>query len=475
MPTTPLHFPRVVSPMDDEVPASYLARLAWTNGFEDIRQFARVIGIDGDIRRFSEHDANMLSDKTGHCLDRLRRYTVASFVFISFGESIVRRTQLNNKGIRFCAECLQDARKDGSALHIRGPWQWRLITHCPIHGATLSVALQDPRRLSSFDSLLRADAATIPSGNSYPRASDQYFYDRLSHPPSSAFLDAFPVYLAADLCVLLGRCLQMQEMKENGLRRYTEREFQRGFDIAHKGESNVWSFLAEHVRVVCKRVTHPRLIYSPFLTWWSSNKGDPRAASVMSFVQRHAETHVALEPGDAFVWPVAERRYHSIKSACQEHGLSENEVREVLARVFVEQDEPHFFDRLEFERSLATPSASQKRASANEILSLDAARRKLGVTSKAMLNLTASQLISTVELKNMSLWKGRTRRGIRMRELDRFSREYVSLDQLAAQHRISRTEMHDKLRKSGIEPALPTRSSMALLFRRRDLKTAGIN
>lgn len=461
--------------MDDEVPVSYLARLSWTNGFEDVRQFVRVVGIDGDVRRFSERDANMLSEKTGHCLDRLRRYTVASFVFISFGESIVRRTQLNNKGIRFCAECLQDARKDGSALHIRGPWQWQLITHCPIHGATLSVGLQDPRRLSSFDSLLRADAATIPSSNPYPRASDQYFYDRLSRPPGSAFLDAFPVYLAADLCVLLGRCLHMQEMKENGIRRYTEREFQRGFDIAHKGESNVWSFLAEHVRVVCKRVTHPRLIYSPFLTWWSSNKGDPRAASVMSFIQRHAEAHVALEPGDAFVWPVVERRYHTIKSASQEYELSELEVREVLTRAFGEKDEPPFFDRLEFERSLAKPSASQKRASANEILSLDAARRKLGMTSTTMLSLMTSKLISTVALKHMSLWKGRTRRGIRMRELNRFSREYVSLDQLAAQHQINRAEMRDKLRKSGIEPVIPTRSSMALLFRRRDLKKAGIN
>lgn len=457
----PKYLPRPVSPLPDEYPASYVARLAWANGFENFAEFASILGLEKDLRHNLSKEANdLLTEKTNCCLEPLKRFSITSGVIIPFGDGLVRRAQVKGVGLRYCSQCLEEDNPSGR--YIRGQWQWRVITHCPRHGCRLDLDLRDPRRLTTFNGLACSLSGQLDAGHE----CDRYFYGRLSQPADASFLDSLPAYVAAEFCVLLGKCLQMQEKRLLTACDEEETELRRGFRIASGGRNAIWSFLSQHVEKVSRRIPHPSLIYSPFLRWWAANKHNPDAIPVMQLIQSHAVDHVAVGPGENIAWPVAERVVHSVKSASREYRLPASKVRMILAPNYPNGVLPHFFKKAEIEALLVKSPGPDKAA---ELVDLKTARRRLGVSVATMKELVDTGLISRQETANTRSWRSRKRSWVKTTDLEQFLFDNVSVDQLAASFQMTRSAILESLTKRGVRPILPSRFRSTPFVRRADM------
>lgn len=575
MPTNPAYFPRSIRPLPDEWGFSIIARLAWANGFSHTGEFAKIVGHDiSPGYRLSEPAVELFSASTGLLPPTLQSYSISTGVKCLYGGDEVRRADIKGKGFRYCAKCLAaDAVRSGpNGVYIRGPWQWRRISNCPLHGCQLTQETRDPRLIVSFAEL----SSSADSAVRLPHPCDRYYYDRLCHRQGTGYLDQFPAYVSVELCEVLGKCRLMQTATSPGSEVAEDTIARRlGFEIASKGLENVRAFLTDHVATMSDRVPHPLRIYAPFLRWWSINSHDAHYVPAMQTIQDHAERHVALEPGEQILWPVTEPKMHNENTARREHNLSKEEVREIVSRNNASPTPLRFFGRNQFRdwlenssrfssligasdalgcpvgsvqlmmsrgylrevpvgdgrnslvrqsdletllkkltaisvlrtgqqnlqaiediagrlnvdvgdvldfalkegsvkisrnsgrvriRDLLIEAAESKlflefRRSADHpasgsedeaIIDVKAARRRLKVSGPTMTELMENNIIPSVVIANQSAWKGRSRTWLKLVDIEKFEREYVSIDELAKGHRISRSAIQRELASSGI-------------------------
>ncbi len=366
--------PRSVPVHDDECVESFACRLAWANGFRaaiDMMSSGQSTG--GTLRNLSPKALSRLAELSGIPEENVRKFTVAPGVIVPFGETTVKRSQLNLQRVRFCPHCLRDdARKEnqvrGGHQYIRAAWGWSMISSCAVHGSPLVSRVIEPQSLQDFKPLLRGITPVEPTE---VNEADIFFYRRLVSPAGTSFLDAFPAYVAAEFCTLLG---EFDEALRRGAVRHRiaggfETPAQRctGYTIAKGGREAVWDFLTEYVRQISRTVTQPKAIYSAAHHWWKVNKHNQDYHPLMKLLQQHAEEHVPLDRGEVFFWPVLTRKVHTAPSAANAYGLSDKRIKQILAERY-DGELPRFLKKSIIHRPLLDARSWLNTGEVGEIL-----------------------------------------------------------------------------------------------------------
>jgi hypothetical protein len=318
----------------DEMPMSYLMRLAWANGFNTAHSLTKLSSDFRvqDIPLMTPKVTNRISRWSGYSADELRDYAIPAGVIVPFGKSSVKRRSLRFRhSTTFCPRCLSSD-FPAHEHYIRGPWAWRTLTHCYIHGARLITSALALPYTRAFSELLEG---IEPDEEVELHPSDEYFYKRIAEAPGDGFLDQFPAYIAAEFCAVIGKFMASQgESSVRIMPRTTpDSKYRRmGYQIAVHGRDAVWEFLRDYVSSASQTISSYRLIYGPAVRWWRENMHIPEYRPLMELFQDHAENHVALGEGDLFFWPVARRKVHTIASAAHEYriyrGRLESELKE---------------------------------------------------------------------------------------------------------------------------------------------------
>jgi hypothetical protein len=419
--THPSSLRQAVSIATSELPCSFLSRSAWANGFTTADEFCAVTGLARNhVFEVPDMYAETLSGWTRSPVTALQEFSMPKGKIIPFGFSSVKRTQLQMNGARYCPHCLHDDVRGGAdnprTGYIRAPWHWKMISHCPEHGCLIA---QDKTGILHLENLGSLIAEKERVEISEPTAADRYFYDRLAKQSGPSFLDEFPVYVAAEFCAVIGQFhkgMHTQTLNERiagGFENYDVRR--EGFAIAAKGRDAVWDFLTEYVADASKRIHLPRRIYSPFLRWWSANKHNGDYKVLFKLVQDHAEEHVALEPGDAFVTLINKRRVYTVATAAKHYALSEERVRRALQTKMGVRVLPYFLRRAQIHHTLL--EAASYVATSEVAIALDCSMRMCDDLIKA-------GLIATVPNRDC---EGRVYRLVHQLEIDRFIRELGSV------------------------------------------------
>lgn len=393
----------------DETGESSLARLAWANGFQSTQEFAYITGLRlAPGGRVKDEDIPKLSEWSGMPIAVLRRFDIADGTVVPFGATTVKRFQLRSGQSGFCPHCLAD---DASEPYLRGPWKWSLLTHCHVHGCELrpfpaKFNIADAR---DFSTLAVEVSRSEPSK---PVEADRYFYERLTLPAESGFLDRFPVYVAAEFCALIGqfhRAVELGALTERIPGGFENRDVRlRGFEIAKHGEEAVREFLSEYVRNTGTRVTAPVRMYSPALHWWEVNKHNDDYLPMMRLFQDHAENNIPMEPGEVFMWPITRRKVHTLATASRDYELSEERILRVVEAKLSPSPVPRFLKRSEVHHWLLEEKS---------YVTTSEAASALGCTIELVDLLIKSDLLAAVPNKTA---EGRVFRLIHKVEIDGF-------------------------------------------------------
>jgi hypothetical protein len=330
--TNPGHLLRRPSLLAGELPASYICRLAWANGFSSAGEFCRITKLQANaLVTMASDTADTVSMWGSIDKSELRKFAMPTETIITYGDTAVKRTQLQTTGIRYCPECL----KRDSTPYIRGAWHWRMIGRCTEHGCLLELDRRGASHSSSFAEFAY-DGSTHAPRNLL--TADTYFMGRLHGAKSNDFLDQFAAYALAEMCTLIGHL-------EHGVRTETSKDRiaagfenpelrQRGFEIVSCGRQSMWDFLSEYVSATSKRVKSRGDFLAAVLYWSKVNKHNPEYQPLFRLFQEHAEENLPFEPGEAFIWPITKRKVHTVATASREYGVSEERVRRTVEKAY---------------------------------------------------------------------------------------------------------------------------------------------
>ena len=337
--------PFLVDMHADELPVSFVSRLALANEFSSLKKFCSFHGVDlRTISSMPPATAAFIESRSIVESRHLTRYAVpavrdADQGRCEFGFGIIDKRQLRVSGSRYCSKCLQDDLINQSGLpetrpYLRAAWRWSLIHTCHIHCRALethpSVDLAD----FAFDVSGQPEQTSVSSevGGCF----DKYFSTRVSKTGGTTFLDSLKLHVALEFCTALGR---MQLQQENGRLRgtgpsgYETNDTARlGYAIARGGREAVSQFLNEFVRTMIPTVRYIDSLYAVPVNWLKHRTDDPDYTIPVKLFQQHAEGHIPLAPGEEFLTPVRTRRFHTVPSAAKEYQISEERVRMTLAR-----------------------------------------------------------------------------------------------------------------------------------------------
>lgn len=340
--TNPEHLLRRPIYLTGELPASYVSRLAWANGFSTVGEFCRITKLQ----------ANGLMTMTGDAADKvsmwgsidksdLRKFAMPTETIIAYGGTAVKRTQLQTTGIRYCPECL----KRDSTPYIRGAWHWRMIGRCTEHGCLLELDRRGASHSPSFSEFAYEGSTPAPRNL---LTADTYFMGRLHGERSNEFLDQFAAYAVAEMCTLIGHLdhgVRTETSKDRIAAGFENPELrQRGFEIVSGGRQSMWDFLSEYVSATSKRVKSRGDFLAAVLFWSKVNKHNPDYQPLMRLFQEHAEENLPYEPGEAFIWPITKRKVHTVATASREYGISEERVRRAVEKAY-DGTAPRFMKR----------------------------------------------------------------------------------------------------------------------------------
>lgn len=321
----------------DETPESLMARTARANSFYSLAEFCGFTGVPrAAIATMNEQHLDRLVDWTGVGSADLMKFASRSASVVEFGFDRVRKTQLRGSSRRYCPHCFahdleQGTDQPNARIYMRATWRFNMISDCPDHGVRLAELPVD------FDLLDLRDfvATTKPKQEeNNPSPHSKYFSDRLLGRTSGSYLDSLPLYVAAELCSVLGAL--KQKMVDNKISEHVPLGMANpeclapGYSIACEGRESIWKFLTAYVVKVIGRATKYPMVFSLPLRWLRDESADGDFGSVRAIFQEHAECHLPMAPGESFLEPVPRRRVHTTYTAAKEYGISEGRIRDIL-------------------------------------------------------------------------------------------------------------------------------------------------
>lgn len=365
---SPDRLPKRPNIFPDEAFVSYLSRLAWENGFENVGQFCSLLRISlVNTLHLRPADVDRVSMMTGIPSPVLNRFAVKPTTIGALGHDVVKRSQIQTTGLRYCPACLADDAKQGTP-RIRGVWQWRMIAHCTEHGCHLRTDQRGYMHLSNFSALLGNTASHEPTSMD----ADRYFTDRLLRPKDNAFLDQYPAYIAAEFCTLIGHFEDGLKTGKPNFRIPDGYENSRlrsnGFMVAQQGESAINEVITAYVDK-CQKVVRTAIgLYAPVLRWAKKNSDNEAYHPLFRLMQDHAEESIPFKPGEAFIWPVEAKQVYTLAGAASVYNLPEERVTRTLEWKFGVGNVPRFLKYADIHDALLDTNSSVSTSEAASML-----------------------------------------------------------------------------------------------------------
>ena len=329
-----------------ETPTSYLSRLAARNYCDDLATFCMDVGIDlGGVScgetaaiRYLCHLARLpinTFDNTTIIKTTTMRYQI--------GSEAMDTLTVNRGEVRVCPKCILEQQESStqpwSIIH-NLHWQVALIKGCVHHNERL-ITLGDknngPARLDSA-AIIRAHREEI-NGARNPEQADEfdiYLTDRIYGKKSGKWCDRLVIPALWRCSEALGILLdygksqrRSVELTDVQLRQSTLR----GFDLLKRGKRATTNALTQfNAREARARGHQPAPQYGELqrlLRRKSGYHGD--LEPMRKFMRDYVIRRYPIEKGfSVFGEPLAERRIHSMRSACREVQIRRELVEEML-------------------------------------------------------------------------------------------------------------------------------------------------
>lgn len=333
----------------DVSPLGFTQQLSIANGFRDIAHFARITGIRPTMLAAGNRgELARLEKWTQADLRPLTRFVKATGSDLtSFGSAVVKSDYLQTQRTvtRVCPQCLaEDLSKPASKpqdAFIRASWSWKQIFRCPSHGAQF----QSVGRIEGLGDLSAIARESLATSKADP--ADRYFQNRLFNAGGVPFLDELEVYVATELCSVVG---QLQVSYENGRtaneigHSFENPEIRSiGFDIAKEGQNAILGCLETYHRRTGNRTGMSDFRTVAIVRWLETKLANEAYRKVIDLFQDFAERTFPLGRGNRYIRTVKDRIVHSNKTAAAEYGLPPARIERIVRenRGFI-AGTPHF-------------------------------------------------------------------------------------------------------------------------------------
>lgn len=332
---------------EGEMPSDYASRLATRACRDDLWDFCRDFGINTQGLVDGRTDAvAVLAELSGVESEALLR---EAFVrtgkaprYIYKGQQLTRHS-LARERVHVCPVCVaedMDRREFRLAArpHRRSEWVISAIRTCATH----RVALVEIGRARSHDTS-QAIAGVLPQlqvlldrvVERAPSRFESYVRDRLAGATSSPWLDAFPLYAALQLALVVGavsmkgRNVVVSDLNDNE----TWACEAEGFEILDRGEEGVKTFLDRlQSRFLDARTRWgSKAMFGRLYEWLARERKESAYDPMRDLVAKHFAEALPVSPDDSvFGRKVGERVLHSVRSASLEFGLHPKRMRKIL-------------------------------------------------------------------------------------------------------------------------------------------------
>ncbi|MBD9596960.1 TniQ family protein [Ensifer sp. ENS05] len=331
--TVPLHA--------DEILTSYCSRTAAVNGIPSMSAFARHMGFDlTGVANGRHSDIRILADAVGLKWEQLERAVVRTNDTHAFVRNqTFARHHFRRHRLRFCPHCVVEdettrkGRRQGRA-YARLNWSITFIRTCPVHRSRLITSEKlGLKAIHDFVVRLGWERSNMPehllaSKPQEPTKLEQYVTDRLLGRRGNDFMDAMPLYAAAQTSEWVGATMTRGlDFKPD---RLSEAEWyeagKQGFDVMADGEDGLRRFLEDLCSKCTSNQRHSGKAMGRFYGLLRHHKRDPAYAKVRQIVHQAAADRLPLGPGDDVFGAITARRWHTVSTAARLHGQTPRSV-----------------------------------------------------------------------------------------------------------------------------------------------------
>lgn len=314
--------PRLLPMEDDELPISYVARLAWLNGFRTLHEFCRF-----SSTRWT--DLSAMKDEIRYKLSWMSGIDASLFGDHMLSDRVSNSSHKHSPGrnvVRYCASCL----KSDEIPFIRSAWQWTYIPVCAHHGTTFEYTT-NLEKLGSFIEL----PATIGKveHEAVRRMSEYLTSSTLGATTPSDILDGMPGVMKVTFCAALG--FLDAQLKRDSRRVYDLSDVSiaaLGFPVAIGGRACVWKYCTAQFAAWRRQSSDQWNFYRPLFQWTEAHRGEVEAEPVLKLISEHTSKFITRETGSARRLPLLtrDRTYLTPPRAAQRLGCSPSNIRELM-------------------------------------------------------------------------------------------------------------------------------------------------
>lgn len=329
-----------------ETPTSYLSRLAVRNYCDDIATFCKDVGIDlGAVSCGETKSIRHLCHLARVPVDTFDRTTIIKTTTMRYmiGHEAMDTVTLNRGEVRVCPKCIMEqsikSEHPWSIVH-QMHWQVALIERCIHHNErliTLGRKNNGPARLDST-AIIRAHKEELSKANNPEEADDFdiYLTERIYGRKSGDWCDELAIPALWRCAEALGILLNYGKSQRRtvGLTgRQLRQSTLRGFDLIKRGKRVTIEALTQfNAQVARVRGHQPAPQYGELQRLLRRKCGYHSDLQPMrKFMRDYVIDRYPLEKGfPIFGEPLAERRIHSIRSACRDAKIRRELVEEML-------------------------------------------------------------------------------------------------------------------------------------------------
>lgn len=323
---------------------SFAARLATVNAVRP-SAFIRDIGLSTHaFSRRQERSTRRLAELTGVPEETLAEsgFQVSLHGATYRGLKVSSRT-LAKRRAKLCPFCIR-ADIEGAMSHhpvsaawYRCAWLIPMCNLCPVHGCMLVET--GPSRMGTHgniqDLLARdpgwLDQACDQAHTGFDTSHAEWIHDQLEGKHSRVgFLRRLPTYAAARLCEVVGAITMFgDDVSWEGI---SDADMARAGAVGlHVADRKLREFVEGlFVRSDLPNSSPASPRQGTFMLWLTGKERNPDFAPVRDLVREIATELLPIGPGDFFLGPVTQRRWHSLRSAGLELSADPKRIKQLL-------------------------------------------------------------------------------------------------------------------------------------------------
>lgn len=476
---------------EDELLTSYLSRTAVANGSANLRAFCSDVGLDyKDIMLGDGNQVSKAARLLGRSEDELLGRRVASIGTrgVEYAGVVFRRGMMSRTPRRYCPDCMDEdeedaARMPGTRRYARTSWTFQCMRTCDRHSRLLLPLhragwwsdgldfLSKPRERPSEAEL------TVSPPYSPSTRFERFVIERLSGMVDHGeFLDGHPLSVCIDLCEQLGLATRPgRSSPSRGTKHQARRNTaERGFAALYQGERGILELFDLVADSVDERRAGERdkldEIISDVSTTVDCSPQELRGVVALGFVRSliGSSEQVTYRTGSHLrteMMGLRDRLIQCAKPGSEEltslrRAIDQRKCTPAAAVKLLLEGRLNQAPAPFMEAAHVDPAKHGDSPARGTALSGAAARKRLLICQRSLNQLVAGGILRAHEVGRTGIIS------IRLEEVMRFERRYVTIGKLAAEQCLTLSQMKLKALRAGVASAFPPHLSETTIFER---------